>query len=307
MNAILREITPLLGNRLYFAKNTPDDLINEFPLHYHDEFELTFAWNVEGRRMVGSVVQNLLPMDLVLIAPNVLHAYRGPQERANMTVVQFSHMIPDFPLFNMEEMRHISKMLQSAMQSGIHFSQQTAESVKDRLLALPGMSGFRGAMLFLEILDTLANSPDWTVLTANSAESQMSLIVNDRINRIIRYVEQHYRERISLDDVGAVVQMSGSSVSRFFKHKTKCNFSDYLNNYRIDRVADRIIRSEDLISEICYECGFSNVSNFNRFFRKRMGMTPMEYRRKIEAMIGSEHGDCPSADTSRAGEIVGGG
>lgn len=296
MNAILREITPLLGNRLYFAKNTPDDLINEFPLHYHDEFELTFAWNVEGRRMVGSVVQNLLPMDLVLIAPNVLHAYRGPQERANMTVVQFSHRIPEFQLFNMDEMRSISKMLQSAMKSGIHFSQRTAERLKDRIMALPDMSGFRGAMQFLEILDELATSPGQTVLTSDAAESQMSLIANDRINRIIRYVEQHYRDKISLDDVGAVVQMSGSSVSRFFKHKTKCNFSDYLNNYRIDRVADRIIRSEDLISEICYECGFSNVSNFNRFFRRRMGVTPLEYRRKFRTLIGTESRSCLSPD-----------
>ena len=90
--------------------------------------------------------------------------------------------------------------------------------------------------------------------------------------------------KISLKEIAALVNMSPSSVCRYFKQKTKINFWDYLNNYRIDMVVLMMLKTDDYISEICYSCGFNNISNFNRAFKKRIGMSPSEYRSKLSAV-----------------------
>ena len=92
-------------------------------------------------------------------------------------------------------------------------------------------------------------------------------------------------KRITLDDIGELVKMSPEGVSRFFKSKTRQTFLNFLNNYRLNHVIDLMLKTDDFISEICYACGFNNISNFNRFFKKKIGMTPSEYRIHIKTSM----------------------
>ena len=101
----------------------------------------------------------------------------------------------------------------------------------------------------------------------------------------MQFVEQNYSRKISLDEIGRLVGMPASSASRFFKKRTRHNFWDYLSGFRINRAAQMIIETEHTISEISYECGFNNISNFNRVFRERIGTTPSDYRRKFKASV----------------------
>lgn len=131
---------------------------------------------------------------------------------------------------------------------------------------------------------TLATAEEYSVLSAISPMSIVPQVESKRVIAILKYVADNYMNKISLKEIAALVNMSPSSVCRYFKQKTKINFWDYLNNYRIDMVVLMMLKTDDYISEICYSCGFNNISNFNRAFKKRIGMSPSEYRSRLSAV-----------------------
>jgi AraC-like DNA-binding protein len=287
MSHIYREQTPLSQNGLCFAKNTPHDPA-EFSLHYHDEFELTLVLGVNGKRIVGNVVDDFENRDLVLVCPNALHDYTWNPEftDADVTVLQFSREVIHWQVFSKDELRPIYRMLSTAMNgSGLRFSHMAADMIQKKFLQLPKSSGIEGVKLFLEILYDLAVSEDYTLIAPVGDQGINIETDSKRIAKIISYVHQNYMKRITLDDIGELVKMSPEGVSRFFKSKTRQTFLNFLNNYRLNHVIDLMLKTDDFISEICYACGFNNISNFNRFFKKKIGMTPSEYRIHIKTSM----------------------
>ena len=286
MKYILKETTPLGGNDLFIANHWPDNQM-DFPLHFHEDYELNLTLHVRGKRTVGNLVEDFTEKDLVIINPNVLHCYKRGESYANVrcevVVVQFSKNLPSWGIFDTDQLRPIREMLCQPA-PGIRFSEDTADRVRDRLLRLPHLEGFEAVLLFLDILHELACA-DRTKVELIGLQGDGSFAHSRRINKIVQFVEQNYSRKISLDEIGRLVGMPASSASRFFKKRTRHNFWDYLSGFRINRAAQMIIETEHTISEISYECGFNNISNFNRVFRERIGTTPSDYRRKFKASV----------------------
>lgn len=285
MEEIYREITPLKKDQLFFAKFTPDEPML-FPFHSHDDYELTLCLNVKGKRIVGNMVEDIVETDLVLIGPDVLHGYKWDESIpvCDVAVIQFSHESPGYQMFNKGHLKPIGEML-SKVNYGLKFSRKTTDRLKDKIVALHKTEGIESFHLFIDILYGLAVSDDYETISAVAPVSQVIQTESKRVVRILKYVDENYARKITLKEIGDLVQMSPSSVCRYFKNKTKINFWDYLNNYRIDKVALLMLKTDDYISEICYSCGFNNISNFNRIFKKRMGMSPSEYRAKLKASV----------------------
>ena len=287
MKYILKEITPLGKNDLFIANYWPDNQM-DFPLHFHEDYELNLTLNVRGKRILGNLVEDFTEKDLVITTPNVLHCYKRDDAflntRCEVVVIQFPKELPSWGIFDTDQLRDIRNMLCQPA-PGLKFSEETAEAVRERLLRLPTVEGFEGGQLFLDILHELACADRTQVELIGVQSSDSSFPHSRRINRIVQFVEKNYNRKISLEDVGEQVGMSASSVSRFFKKRTRHNFWDYLNGFRIDRAAQMMIETEHTISEISYACGFNNISNFNRVFRERIGTTPSDYRNKFKESI----------------------
>ena len=287
MKYILKEITPLGKNDLFIANYWPDNQM-DFPLHFHEDYELNLTLNVRGKRILGNLVEDFTEKDLVITTPNVLHCYKRDDAfqntRCEVVVIQFPKELPSWGIFDTDQLRDIRNMLCQPA-PGLKFSEETAEAVRERLLRLPTVEGFEGVQLFLDILHELACADRTQVELIGVQSSDSSFPHSRRINRIVQFVEKNYNRKISLEDVGEQVGMSASSVSRFFKKRTRHNFWDYLNGFRIDRAAQMMIETEHTISEISYACGFNNISNFNRVFRERIGTTPSDYRNKFKESI----------------------
>lgn len=287
MKYILKEITPLGKNDLFIANYWPDNQM-DFPLHFHEDYELNLTLNVRGKRILGNLVEDFTEKDLVITTPNILHCYKRDDAflntRCEVVVIQFPKELPSWGIFDTDQLRDIRNMLCQPA-PGLKFSEETAEAVRERLLRLPTVEGFEGVQLFLDILHELACADRTQVELIGVQSSDSSFPHSRRINRIVQFVEKNYNRKISLEDVGEQVGMSASSVSRFFKKRTRHNFWDYLNGFRIDRAAQMMIETEHTISEISYACGFNNISNFNRVFRERIGTTPSDYRNKFKESI----------------------
>ena len=287
MKYILKEITPLGKNDLFIANYWPDNQM-DFPLHFHEDYELRLTLNVRGKRILGNLVEDFTEKDLVITTPNVLHCYKRDDAflnvRCEVVVIQFPKELPSWGIFDTDQLRNIRNLLCQPA-PGLKFSEETAEAVRERLLRLPRTEGFEAVQLFFGILHELACADRTQVELIGVQSSDSTLPHSRRINKIVQFVEKNYHHKISLEDVGELVGMSASSVSRFFKQRTRHNFWDYLNGFRIDRAAQMMIETEHTISEISYACGFNNISNFNRVFRERIGTTPSDYRNKFKESI----------------------
>lgn len=287
MKYILKEITPLGKNDLFIANYWPDNQM-DFPLHFHEDYELCLTLNVRGKRILGNLVEDFSEKDLVITTPNVLHCYKRDDAflnvRCEVVVIQFPKELPSWGIFDTDQLRNIRNLLYQPA-PGLKFPEETAEAVQERLLRLPRTEGFEAVQLFFEILHELACADRTQVELIGVQRSDSTLPHSRRINKIVQFVENNYHHKISLEDVGELVGMSASSVSRFFKQRTRHNFWDYLNGFRIDRAAQMMIETEHTISEISYACGFNNTSNFNRVFRERIGTTPSDYRNKFKESI----------------------
>ena len=99
-----------------------------------------------------------------------------------------------------------------------------------------------------------------------------------RILNVQDYIQQHYDEQIALSELARLANMSPAAFSRFFKLRTGKSVTDFIIDYRLGMVIRSLVDTNQSISEICYGCGFNNLSNFNRIFKKKKGCSPKEFR-----------------------------
>lgn len=255
--------------------------------HFHEEYELILITKSTGIRFVGDSVSQFLPGDLVLVGPNLPHLWRNnpdyysaSSEKTVRTIVIKFH--PDFlgkDLFSIADFARINSMLERA-KHGIHFSLKTSNYIKKDIFYLLGCSGAEKVINLLSVLDRLSQSEDYQLLST----SDMRQKVDDKKKRwdhVIKYMSDNYSNDISLADVAEVACMTTNSFCRFFKNWTNKSFTEYLNEIRINNAARLLVQNEDSISNICFQVGYRSTTNFNRQFKRIIGITPGEYKKSI--------------------------
>ena len=281
-----KEITPISKEDLFIVLNYTDAKFDYSP-HYHSDYELNMVLDSCGTRMVGDNVSDFGDIDLVLLGPNLPHKWDGRVERGNHVVtIQFHEQLLDFPILTKRLFSSIKDLLLRSSR-GIEFSRATAENVKGKILEMTHMQGFDTALQFLSILYELSVSRNMKMLAdTHFLPNELALESKSRrINKICEYVEENYFERITLSDISAMIGMSESAFSHFFKKKTQRNFIDYLNDIRVGHACQMLVETTNSVSEICYSCGFNNMSNFIRVFKKKKGETPSDYRSNISRIL----------------------
>ena len=103
-----------------------------------------------------------------------------------------------------------------------------------------------------------------------------------RIMKVKNYIDEHYKDEISLELLADLVGMTCTSFSRYFKQRTSKTISEYIIDIRLGHAARMLIDTADSISESCWRTGFNTLSNFTRLFRKRKGCSPTEFREKYQ-------------------------
>ncbi len=256
------------------------------PYHFHPEVELTLIENSWGTRQIGDQMARFEPGDLVLIGSNVPHwFYNNPVESkgddwARSVVVQFR---PDFlgdAFFLSAEMGPVRRLLERA-RGGLAITGDLREKLTARVVDLLAASGGERLLILLEILNTLAGAKsgveklgEWGPVASVSSHDA------SRLDRVFRYIQKHFAEEVRLETVAAVAGMTSSSFSRFFRLKVGRTFQMAVIQARIMEASQQLITTDRPITEICYACGFSNLSNFNRRFKRLTGVTPKVFRRQ---------------------------
>ena len=131
---------------------------------------------------------------------------------------------------------------------------------------------------FMRLLYDLSLAGDSRILASTSFAHNDADKESRRVQKIKQYVGDHFAENITLEELAEMVGMSPSAFSRFFKSRTGKTVIDYIIDIRLGNAARLLVDTTQNISEICYSCGFNNLSNFNRLFKSKRGYTPREFR-----------------------------
>ena len=255
----------------------------QFNWHFHPEYELTLIVRSQGKRFVADNISDYGDGDLVLLGPNLPHTWQSfpatvRSARHKAYVIQFREDFLGEHFFDADEFRNVRSMLRRS-ELGLCFTGRAREQAAKRIEALGKLSGIRRLTTFLEILDILARSRKSTTIASTGFVPSLHHANHQRIDRVCRFINEHYQENISQAQVAELVQMSSSTFSSFFKKTVGQTFVDYVNNLRISRACRLLIESDYSVVEVCHQAGFNNLSNFNRRFLKLKGMSPSRYRR----------------------------
>jgi AraC-like DNA-binding protein len=280
---VIHEITPLSDKDcFYIAERYKTEFT--YPIHRHKEYELNFIERAAGvRRIVGDSVEIIGEYDLVLITGQELehvweqHECSSSREIREITI-QFSPDLFFKNFINKNQFSSIQNMLENA-QKGLCFPMSAILRVYPLLDTLASeQQGFYAVIKFLTILHELSLCEEVRTLSSSSFVKIDIRSDSRRVQKIQEYINEHYKEEIRLNVLAGMVGMTPVSFSRFFKVRTGKNLSEYIIDIRLGFSTRLLIDSTMSISEICYECGFNNLSYFNRVFKRKKLCSPREFR-----------------------------
>lgn len=278
---VLREVTALSDEDCFLVVQHQIPSV-AYPPHIHPEFELSYLENAIGAiRIVGESVEEMDDLDLFLVAGGTRHAYSNHTcLRADVLgiMIQFHSSLFD-SLIHKRHFKTIRDMFDRAS-CGIVFSREMIVKVQPELkmLSQSNPDSFDNLLRLIEILKYLSSDNKARTLNAVNAFDNFNNDDSDKLDTILLFLHENYHRQLTLPEVASLINMSKASLTRFLKKWTGKTFIDNLNDIRISESSTRLTDTSDTIAEICYKCGFNNLSNFNRVFRKRKGCTPTQYR-----------------------------
>lgn len=279
---VVHEITPLNGKELlYIADRHKSEFT--YPIHNHEASELNFIEHAPGvRRIVGDSCEVIGEYDLVLVAnPELEHVWEQHDCKSTdirEITVQFDIDFNDGRMFAAEPFTSIKRMMEKASM-GLCFPMSAIMRVYRDLDTLTTVTdGFHALMRFMGILYELSQYSSARVLASSS---YIKVDVQDDsavILRVKEFINSNFRDDIRLGDLASVACMSKSSFCRFFKLHTGKTVSEYILDIRLGHAIRQLLNTSDPINNISNGSGFNNVSNFNRVFKKKKGMSPSQFR-----------------------------
>jgi AraC-like DNA-binding protein len=256
------------------------------PWHFHPEYELVLVTESTGKRFIGDKITDFKAGDLALIGPYLPHLYRNDRDyyeststlRAKSIVIHFLESTFGEGFFNIPESKKL-KTLFTKSARGLDIIGKTNEYVSVQIHELLNLQGLSRWLKLLEILNNLAESNE-SVYISSQAVNGHSELESNRLNKVMEFVIRNYANDIYIAEVADLVNMTESSFSRFFRLRTRKTFASFVTEIRLNHATKLLIEHTISVSDICFQCGFNNLSNFNRQFNKVYGMNPLSYRKQ---------------------------
>ncbi len=256
--------------------------------HYHPELELHFTMKGNGLRFIGDNVRNFDAGEVILLGENLPHSWRcqeeyydkDPQASIEAIVIQFLPDCMGKDIFSLPETYLLPQLFEKA-KMGMVIRGRSREKLIELMLSSVDASGIDRLIILLSLLKILATTREYDLITSAYAFYKSNEVEVLRLNKIYNYTLAHFKENISLEDVAAMRNLTVTSFCRYFKMMTNKSYYDFLIEIRISHACRILIEDRHPIDVLCFECGFNNVSNFYRHFKKITGMTPLDYKRKF--------------------------
>ncbi|MCI4670383.1 MAG: AraC family transcriptional regulator [Bacteroidia bacterium] len=244
--------------------------------HYHPEVEICFTEKSFGKRFVGNQISDYLEGDLVMFGSNLPHGFTTDLH-CQQVVIQ---MTPDFlgkVFMQKPELRDIKSLFEFAKR-GLVFGKSTRLEAQVQIELLKNSKGFQQMIHLFSLLDLFSRAADVRAICTKEYSLSLNATQLNRVKVVYDYILLHFKEEIKVKTVADLLNLTEVAFFKFIKKHTKKTFTEILNEFRISHATKLLISSDSSIAQICFECGYNNVSYFNRKFKAIMQQTPQEFR-----------------------------
>lgn len=251
------------------------------PWHFHPEHELTYILKGEGIRYVGNNVQQFQEGDLVMIGANLPHCWKNTplsEGKVKSLVIQWNDDLLGKDWLQKNEFQNIKNLLERSLK-GISFNSKYTANTLDTFHDIMKTDSFEKMMLFLKLLEELSETKDTETLTSDGFLPNLNIKSNDRIDKIHDFVQLNYKQKIALNEVSGLVNLSNEAFCRFFKKTMHKSFFTYINEYRVNIACRLLIETNMQVSQIAYESGYESLPFFYRQFQKHVQCSPLAYKK----------------------------
>jgi AraC-like DNA-binding protein len=254
--------------------------------HFHPEYELHQVVATDGRYFVGDFIGEFQPGNLVLTGPNLPHNWvsdipRDSSVPLRCRIIQFGESFVDDATKVFPELCALGSMLESSRR-GVLFSHQTSKEIWPLMEEMMEAQGLRRIELFMLIAGVLSRAQGSQMLASASYLPDPSGYMSIGINKALAYIRENLTQPFNESDLAAIAGQSAGAFSRGFRRHTGMSLVQYVKRLRINLACQLLMSDEQApVTDICFEVGFNNLSNFNRQFLAEKGMSPSRFRRLL--------------------------
>lgn len=262
------------------------EAFSDFPIHWHDEMEIIKVVYGTARYIVDFKEYILHQGDILIIPPSSLHYFeRYENENFLGETYIFDQKLVDGGNFDTCSSKYINPIFNNIIFLPIHIVASSEHiksltSILNKILhchdSHPDAYELQIKIGFLEFINYFYSNNYYQVHKSQD-------ISNERTTNLIKditiYIEEHYSEKITLEMLANEANISVYYLSHIFRQYTNQTPIEYLNQYRLSTAANLLRTTDESIMDISFECGYNNVSYFNRAFKNKYNMTPKEYRK----------------------------
>lgn len=268
---------------LFYRSRVP--FRQEMPLHFHPELEITYITKGSGCRIVGDYHEPFAVGEVIFVPSGIPHCWIYspesclPDGQKDSLFVQFSSDMLLRGIGYFKEMKAAVHRLLT-IQQGVRIGGGTAEAVRSLLMGMQAQDASSRLFALMQMVQLIGQSNALYPIGMSSHVCYGITTNMERTQTIFKYIMEHYREKVDLPTIAALVHMSDTAFCRYFKRETGKTFISYINDYRID-VACSLLREHPQrdVSEVAWQCGFTDIPYFNRLFKRLKGVNPKEWRR----------------------------
>lgn len=272
-------------------KNTEEGLrvqVDDMPhlynhLHQHPEIQLTVIKESNGTLIAGDYVGPFHSGDVFVIGGNQPHVFRNDEKffkkgsKAVAITVFFDETTLGKNFWLLEEMKPLQHFLRNSS-GGFRITGKKKKLLADKLNSIVNAVSIDRLIIFIEILKALGSRKEMQPLAKPIIQRNIKSYDGTRLNKVIEFTFKEFQRTITLTEVAALANLTPEAFCKYFKTRTRKTYINFLNEIRINH-ACRLLTEDKNISGICYDCGFTNLSNFNRIFKKIKQVSPGEWRR----------------------------
>jgi AraC-like DNA-binding protein len=254
-------------------------------IHSHKNFELNYITSGSGKRIIGNNISSFTSGDMVLLGPDIPHCWDILEVEEGHSpeciVTHFYENIIGSDFFNIPELESVVDLLKKSG-NGLSFKGKGTDEIGSVLRKMVNLKGLELYIELLKVFNMLLKVEEREMISLPSASPAMYSKDQEQINKVYEYVFKNIRTGIKLKEASGLVFMEPGSFCRYFKKKTNTTFMDYVKSVRIGIASKLLAETDKQITQICYECGYNNLANFNHYFKTIMKKTPSEYRKDFQ-------------------------
>lgn len=252
-------------------------------LHQHPEIQLTLIKESHGTLIAGDYVGPFHAGDVFVIGGNQPHVFRNDEKffrkrsKAVAITIFFDETTFGKNFWKLEEMNPLQAFLKNSS-GGFRITGRKKKLLAEKLLIIANARGIDRLIIFLEILKTLGSRKEMQPLAKTIIQRNIKSYDGNRLNKVIEFTFNEFQRPITLKEVAGLANLTPEAFCKYFKTRTRKTYINFLNEIRVNH-ACRLLTEDKSIATICNDCGFMNLSNFNRIFKKIKQVSPGEWRK----------------------------